>query len=255
SDEIASIENLGLRLQDVFLHTLNYLSTLTSRDGKVIDFEGEPILIGDIKDLVLREAARRDFEIPFDVIFVQGALTTVPHNRGEADETLLTGVPVVFDLVGRARHYGHHFEVTRTFCIGHTTERFEEIFKLVETAQEVAFNHLRPGRSAREVDEKVSEFFEEQGLATLRRSEDPTSGYIHYLGHGIGLELFEDPRLGPVQDPLELAPGMVMTLEPGIYLPEEGLGVRIGDVAVIGKDGTPRYLDNVPRVPLVSLSV
>ncbi|MFQ5654447.1 MAG: M24 family metallopeptidase [Planctomycetota bacterium] len=254
ADEIASIENVGRRLQDVFRHTVNYLGTLIRKQGLVCDIEGEPILVGDVKELVVREAARRRLEVPVDVILSQGALSSVPHNRGENDEVLIVGVPIVFDLIGRDREGGYHFEITRTFCLGEIPDRVEEIHRQVARAREIALEELRPGRSAADANAVVSELFEEAGYPTLRREPTTERGFVHYLGHGIGLAPIEEPYVGPLEEPMELTPGMVVTVEPGLYLPDEGIGVRIGDIAVIEKTGAACPLDSIPKEPLIPLS-
>lgn len=252
ADEIDRIANVGMRVEDVFRNTCNYLTTLISEGGRIFDIEGEPIAVGDIKDMVVREAGRRRFDVPVDVSFAQGPLSAIPNNRGESHETLLAGVPVIFDLVGRERR-GYHYEVTRTFCIGETNARFEEVYEIVTGSLAIAVDSLRPGRTAHQVNDAVSEHFEKNGLPTLRQGS-LERGFVHFLGHGIGLELYEEPRFGPVEEELELTAGMVVMLEPGIYLPEEGFGIRLGDVAVVQPDGPARVLSNVAKNPLLPLS-
>ena len=251
-DEIERIADVGLRVEDVIRTTFNYLTTLIGEGDTVFDFEGEAITVGDIKDMIVREAGRRKIDVPIDVTFAQGPLSAIPNNRGESREALRTGTPVVFDIAAQARR-GYHFELTRTFCIGETTPRFEEVFGLVNRALEISLENLRPGRSALAVNAAVSDFFEQEGFPTLRQGKTER-GFVHFLGHGIGLDLYEHPKIGPVEEELELQPGMVLAIEPGLYLPEESFGVRLGEVAVVEKSGPPRVLSRVDKKPLVRLS-
>jgi Xaa-Pro aminopeptidase len=106
---------------------------------------------------------------------------------------------------------------------------------------------VRPGASTRDLQSETCAFFEARGHGTIRQDPTATSGYVHSLGHGIGLDVHERPhfptfRSGP---DTRLEPGMVITIEPGLYYPERGLGVRIEDTVVVTETGA-RSLSTSP---------
>jgi Xaa-Pro aminopeptidase len=100
----------------------------------------------------------------------------------------------------------------------------------------------------------VLDFYEEKGYPTLRKDPRTNSGYVHSLGHGVGLDLHESPRLSDFSKSDEpLQPGYVFTVEPGLYFPDEGMGVRIEDVVAVRSDGTIENLTDVPKDLVIPL--
>jgi len=170
--------------------------------------------------------------VAFEVIVASGPHSALPHHR-PTDRPLREGEPIVIDL--GARYEGYCSDMTRTFCLGEPDETFRTIYDTVLSAQLVALATLRPGMTAGEADALAREVIQRAGYGER---------FGHALGHGIGLAVHEHPRLGPgSQDPLE--PGMVFTVEPGIYLPGWG-GVRIEDTVLLEGEGV-RPLNRVPK--------
>lgn len=131
--------------------------------------------------------------------------------------------------------WGYHAELERTMVIGRPTDEQRRFFDLMVGAQETALSHLRAGVRCSEVDRAVRRYFAEHELEPYWR---------HHSGHGIGLRYHEGPFLD-IGDQTELRPGMVLTVEPGIYVPELG-GFRHSDTVVITEDGHER-LTYYPR--------
>jgi Xaa-Pro aminopeptidase len=110
--------------------------------------------------------------------------------------------------------------------VGAATSRHREVYDVVLQAQKAALKAIRPGAICREVDSVARNLISDAGYG---------EAFGHGLGHGVGLEIHEAPTLGPRSDSV-LAEGMVVTVEPGVYLPGFG-GVRIEDLVVVTKDG------------------
>ena len=146
---------------------------------------------------------------------------------GEAELRVLftrRGAPLLIDFGTRMR--GYNSDLTRTFHFGKVTARYEGVYRTVLDAQRAALQAIRPGVRAGDVDRAARDVIAAAGYAAC---------FGHGLGHGIGLEVHEEPRLGPgVATKLEA--GMVFTVEPGIYLPGWG-GVRIEDMAAVTSTG------------------
>lgn len=156
----------------------------------------------------------------FATIVASGLRGALPHGLA-SEKQLEAGDMVTFDF--GAIYKGYHSDMTRTFILGRPTALQKERYELVLTAQEAAIEALAPGRSVREIDAIARNFLKKQGLDRY---------FGHGLGHSLGLEIHEDPRFSPLASETLLAPGMVMTVEPGVYLPEWG-GLRIEDTLAI----------------------
>ena len=121
---------------------------------------------------------------------------------------------------------GYCSDCTRTFATGDPGPEGSEVYELVREAQAAALDALRPGLSGRDADAVARKLIDEAGHGDR---------FGHGLGHGVGMEVHEAPRLAASSDD-ELRAGNVVTVEPGVYLPGK-LGVRIEDLVVLGEDG------------------
>ncbi|MEA4892755.1 MAG: aminopeptidase P family protein [Peptococcaceae bacterium] len=164
----------------------------------------------------------------FPTIVASGLRGALPH--GLAGEKLLRkGDMVTIDF--GAVYQGYHSDMTRTFILGKPKPLQKDRYLAVLAAQEAALAALAPGKALREIDAVARNYLKEIGLDRY---------FGHGLGHSLGLEIHEEPRFSPLAPQEFLAPGMVMTVEPGIYLPEWG-GLRIEDTCVI-TEKTCRFL-------------
>jgi Xaa-Pro aminopeptidase len=159
----------------------------------------------------------------FDIIVASGARSALPHGKASG-KILKAGDMVTMDF--GAVYNGYHSDITRTVVIGKFAAKQREIYNLVLSAQLAGVAAIAPGKSCREVDAVARKIIADAGYADY---------FGHGLGHGLGLAIHEEPRLSPVCD-ITLAPNMVVTVEPGVYLPEWG-GVRIEDTVVVTADG------------------
>jgi Xaa-Pro aminopeptidase len=159
----------------------------------------------------------------FPAIVAAGANGALPHARPR-DVEISSGELVVIDW--GARVDGYNSDCTRTVAAGAPDEPAASVYQLVLEAQLAGVNAVRPGAGGREVDSAARSVIDAAGYG---------SEFGHGLGHGVGLEVHEDPRLSQRSDDV-LAAGNAVTVEPGIYLPGR-LGVRIEDLVVVTDDG------------------
>jgi Xaa-Pro aminopeptidase len=177
--------------------------------------------------------ARGSSEPGFQSIIAAGAHGSLPHYRPgptklAANKTVLIDWGAVFK--------GYHSDMTRVVSLGKWPAKIREIYAIVLEAQEAAAAALAPGKSTAQIDGVARGIIERAGYG-------PRFG--HGLGHGLGLDGHEEPRLTHMLAPSTLAPGMVVTVEPGIYLPGVG-GVRIEDDYVVTPSGAKR-LNTLPK--------
>ncbi|TYT74246.1 aminopeptidase P family protein [Desulfobotulus mexicanus] len=169
----------------------------------------------------LRETGAEGLSFPS--IVACGVNAAKPHAH-PSDYLFTTHAPVLFDWGIKLK--GYCSDITRTFFLEKPDDRFMEIFEVVKTAQERATAAIREGVSTKEIDSLARDYIKEKGYGDF---------FGHGLGHGVGLAIHEAPRLSPMQD-IPLKSGMVVTVEPGIYLPEWG-GIRLENMVVVRKDG------------------
>jgi Xaa-Pro aminopeptidase len=113
---------------------------------------------------------------------------------------------------------------------------------------------LQPDTPTRRYEELVCDVFEAQGHNTIRQDNAKQEGYVHTLGHGVGLKLHEQPSFGLAQgNQSVLRPGAVFTLEPGLYYPEKGLGVRLEDTVYLDENGQFHSLTNFDKRLIIEM--
>lgn len=133
-----------------------------------------------------------------------------------------------------ARVDGYAADITRTYALGTPTKRQQQVHAAVESAHKEIISLLKPGLSVVDYQEKVDEIMKQRltDLGLLKKPEDYRKYFPHAISHGLGIDVHD-----PLGHPTEFKEGMVLTVEPGIYIPEEGIGVRIEDDILITKDG------------------
>lgn len=162
----------------------------------------------------------------FDIIVASGARSALPHGVASEKE-IQSGDFVTLDF--GAYYKGYASDITRTVAVGEPSEQLKEIYAIVLEAQMAAVDQIKPGMTGAEADAVARDIISSKGYG---------DAFGHSTGHGLGLEVHESPRLSVTSDkPLES--GMVVTVEPGIYLPGVG-GVRIEDDILLTDSGNER---------------
>jgi Xaa-Pro aminopeptidase len=138
--------------------------------------------------------------------------------------------------------------MTRTFAIGYATEELRKAYEDVKGAFEKVLSELEAGAPTKAYQDMVCQYFETRGHPTIGSKYPIEEGYIHSLGHGIGLEIHEDFGFPSLRDRGDvMVPGAVFTIEPGLYYPERGYGVRIEDTYYCTPDGQFESLTPFPK--------
>ena len=222
------------------------IRSVGERTEKVVDgvrkmlreADRHPLTLGDLKEFVSLEIARLGMVEDHDTILSQGRDAGIPHSRGDASAPVRPSVPLVLDIFPSDRATGYFFDLTRTFCVGPIPDELRRIHADVYAAFTTARDAMRAGTPASSYQALVCDFFESRGYATTRSSPTTLSGYVHSLGHGVGLDVHERPFFGLSEaNRDEVEAGDIVTIEPGLYFPEREIGVRIEDTFVVRDDG------------------
>lgn len=188
----------------------------------------EDELAGEIERLLEKNGGTG---VSFATIAGSGPNGAKPHHH-HSDRVIEAGDPVVLDFGTRVD--GYPSDQTRTVVFdGEPSERYQAVHEVVREAQQAAVDAVEPGVTAGAIDAAARDVIEDAGYGEQ---------FIHRTGHGVGLDVHEEPYIVGGSD-VELAPGMVFSVEPGVYLPGE-FGVRIEDLVVVTEDGCERLNDS-----------
>ncbi|ELY54614.1 peptidase M24 [Natronococcus amylolyticus DSM 10524] len=240
----AALEELRIRKDETELAALRRAGEIADRVSLEIRSRGEELvgtteaeLASEIDSLL---AAEGGGEPAFETIVAAGPNGARPHHH-PGDREIERGEPIVLDFgafvgsdleAGTARYPG---DQTRTIVVGEPPAEYERVHEAVREAQRAAVEAVEPGVEAGEIDRVARSVIDEAGYG---------DAFVHRTGHGVGLEVHEPPYITAGND-RELEPGMVFSVEPGIYLEGE-FGVRIEDLVAVTDGGCER-LNNSPR--------
>ncbi|WP_144511064.1 Xaa-Pro peptidase family protein [Bacillus sp. FJAT-22090] len=174
----------------------------------------------------------------FDTIVASGIRSALPHGVA-SDKVIEDGDFVTLDF--GAVYNGYISDTTRTVAVGQPSEQLKEIYQVVLDSQLLALEKVKPGMTGKEADAIARDYIASKGYG---------EAFGHSLGHGIGLEVHEGPGLSYRSD-IVLEPGMVITIEPGIYLPNIG-GVRIEDDALVTENGLEKLTHSTKELLILS---
>jgi len=177
-----------------------------------------------------------------DVIVSHGPQAAVGHDMGSG--AIAAGETLVVDLYPKDRESGCYADMTRTFVVGDVSDELREWHRLCLEALQTAIAAVRRGAGCKALHLEACDLFERHGYPTTRSKEPGRSladGFYHSLGHGVGLDVHEQPLLGLGTDETLVA-GDVITIEPGLYRAGFG-GVRLEDLILVTEDGAENLTD------------
>jgi Xaa-Pro aminopeptidase len=237
-EEIDRIREVGTRAARVVERMLELLRKCTVSSGK-LRLKHRVLTVGMVKSRINLLLAEQDLMAPEGTVFAVGPSSADPHQMGIASEPIRAGAPIVFDLFPVGTD-GYWFDLTRTYVVGKPLSKVKKMLDAVREVQTRVLDSMGEGTQASKMMSLACDLFERRQFKTiravLRGDKDATRvGFIHSLGHGVGLTIGERPQLSLFSDET-LRRGHVVTVEPGLYEPGLG-GVRIEDTIVITKRG------------------
>lgn len=229
-DEIAAISNASRHTEDALRMAFGLLAEAIVKDGLLHGPEG-PLTSEYLRQRIHVYLLERDC-IAQHTIIAGGVQGCDPHNGGSGP--LRAGEPIIFDLFPKSTKTGYYADITRTVAKGPVSDTFRRLYDTVLEGQEAALSRVRAGADGRDIHGEVERLLESRGYETGAKN-GRMQGFFHGTGHGFGLEIHEPPRISKVSQ--VLVAGHVVTVEPGLYYPDLGGGVRIEDNVVVTESG------------------
>jgi Xaa-Pro aminopeptidase len=233
-EEVARIKRVGEKTMLVVGNTAEFLQSHRASNGVLVKSDGSPLTVADVKREIRRWLLEENIEDPEGVIFSIGRDAGVAHSSGEGADHISLGKTIVYDIFPREPGGGYFFDFTRTWCVGHAPANVEKAYVDVLDTFDTLMSEMKLGDLCRGHEARACDLLEARGHPTHRSHPKSPQGYYHSLGHGIGLNVHERPFFGIFEGNNDtLAPNSVVTVEPGVYYPDEpdggGFGIRIED--------------------------
>ena len=245
SQEVEHIRKMGKITTEVVDRVRRFLQEQNIANGHLVFTDGSPITIKDIKSRIRLWLAELGADNPEDTIFAIGRDGSIPHSSGNPDDVVALGKPIVFDIFPCEAGGGYFYDFTRTWCLGHASDEVGLLHQQVLDVHHRIIDELQAGQPFKVFQERTCQLFAEYGH----------EGFTHSVGHGLGLSIHEKPFSGNTAAPDDLLiPGVVFTIEPGLYYPEKGMGVRIEDTIYLNENGQFEILADYPYDLIIPLN-
>jgi Xaa-Pro aminopeptidase len=246
--EVERIRRVGQITIEVVRLTAEYLTSREVREDEVLlNEQGEPLKLGEVKSKIRLWVAERGAELPEGFIFSIGRDAGVPHSVGNPEDLMRLGQTIVYDIYPAEAGGGYFYDFTRTWSLGYASEEAIELYGQVKGLFDKVMQEFDLNVPFREYQRMTCEYFESKGHKSQLNTQAPVDGYVHSLGHGVGLNIHERPFSGLMAgDDQRLVGGVVVTSEPGLYYPDKGMGFRIEDTLWVRPDGRIEILAEYP---------
>jgi len=256
--EVARIREVGRRTAEVVRQTVAFLQGHAVGADETLRHAtaNRELTVGDAHAHIHQLIIQQGLDDAEGFIFAAGRDAAVPHNHGTLDMPLRLGETIIFDIYPREIGGGYFFDMTRTFCLGYAPEAVTRLYRDVADCVAHLRAALKTGEETRSYQRMACTFFESRGHPTIGSNPATLEGYVHGLGHGVGLDIHEAPSFFDYAgNTARLTPGYVFTLEPGLYYPEPGMGCRIEDTLWLNDDGVVYNLTDYPYDLVVPMSL
>jgi Xaa-Pro aminopeptidase len=238
-DEVERIRKMGQITTEVVGLVKDYLTGHAVDENEVLlRTDGKPLTISDVKAKINLWLAERGAENPEATIFAIGRDTGFPHSVGTPSNVIRLGKTIIFDIFPCEAGGGYFYDFTRTWCLGYAPEAEQKLYDDVREIYEKLMDEMEVNMPFGELQRITCELFEAQGHPTTRSNEATQEGYVHSVGHGLGVNVHERPWARMEMKDNLLQRGTVFTIEPGLYYPDRGMGVRIENTYYARPDGT-----------------
>jgi Xaa-Pro aminopeptidase len=246
-DEVERIRSMGQITTEVVARVADFLTSQKVENNYLINREGKPLTIVMVKSQINLWLSELGAENPEETIFSIGRDAGIPHSTGNPNDLIELGKPIVFDIFPCEKGGGYFYDFTRTWCLDYAPEGVKILYDQVLSVYHQVTSSLETNKDYKFYQEKTCQLFSALGHVTIKDKPDSTEGYVHSIGHGLGLDVHENPFSGiTASEGDTLKPGVVFTIEPGLYYPSKAMGVRIEDTIYLEPRGKFEILSDYP---------
>ena len=221
--------------EEVTADAIELIANSDVGNNKTLLSDGTPLTVGRIKSFFGHRLLENGCIPEEDIIIACGPKSSDPHYMGAPEDKLKADQPIVLDIYPRNIQKRYWTDMTRTIVKGKASNKIKDMFYAVSEAKNASLDAIKAGALGNEVYDVCCDVLEKSGYETTRNGTKISRGMIHGLGHGVGLQIHENPRMNEFsKSPLKEK--VVVTVEPGLYDPQIG-GVRLEDIIEVTKKG------------------
>ena len=233
--EVEAIKAVQAVNEKVVSEAIELIANSEVGSNKTLLSNGEPLTVGKVKSFFGHKLLENGCLPEEDIIVACGPKSSGPHYVGEPEDRLKADQPIILDIYPRSIQKRYWTDMTRTVVKGKASNELQKMFDAVAQAKDASLDAIHAGAFGSEVYDLACFVLEKSGYETTRGGKKVTCGMTHSLGHGVGLQIHENPRIGEFST-FPLKEHSVVTIEPGLYDSKIG-GVRLEDIIELTKSG------------------
>ena len=234
-DEIEDIKAVQAVNEKVTSEAIELIANSDVGSNKTLHYKGEPLTVGRVKSFFGSKLLENGCLPEDDIIVTCGTKSSDPHYVGEPEDKLKADHPIILDIYPRSIQKRYWTDMTRTVVKGKAPDKVKKMFDTVFEAKNASLDAIQAGALGSKVYGVCCDVLEKAGYETTRGGKKITKGMTHSLGHGVGLQIHESPRISELYTS-PLKEHNIVTVEPGLYDPQIG-GVRLEDIIEVTKSG------------------
>ncbi len=233
--EVEEIRAVQAVVEEVTSEAIEIIANSDVGSNGTLNFNGETLTVGKIKSFFGSKLLENGILPEEDIIVACGTKSSDPHYAGEPEDKLKANQPIILDIYPRSIQKRYWSDMTRTVVKGRASPKLKQMFETVFEARNASLDAIQAGALGSHVYDVCCDILEKAGYETTRGGKKVTKGMPHSLGHGVGLQIHESPRINELSTS-PLREHNVVTVEPGLYDPHVG-GVRLEDIIEVTKSG------------------
>ncbi|MDD5417488.1 MAG: Xaa-Pro peptidase family protein [Candidatus Nanoarchaeia archaeon] len=229
-EEISFMKDTAKRTSKVMQKTIDYFKD-SKTDSNFVYKNNEKVTVGDVKKYIKINMVIEGLENTDDMIVASGPKSSNMHYKGDDCVPIKSHSPIVIDLYPRCHESLYFTDMTRTIVIGNVDKEVRKVYSDVINTYDYVADKILEDVQIKDVFDGACSFFESKGHMTYRKDEKTKEGFIHQLGHGVGLDIHENPSIGMFNNET-FKNNMIFAVEPGLYFPNR-YGIRVEDTLLI----------------------
>lgn len=235
SQEMEEIKDVQAVNEKVTSEAIELIADSDVGNNGTLTVKGDPLTVGKLKAFFGCKLLESSCLPEDDIIVACGTKSSDPHYVGDPEDKLKADQPIILDVYPRSIQKRYWTDMTRTIVKGKAPDKVKKMFDAVFEAKNASFDAIQAGALGSDVYNVCCDVLEKAGYETMRGGKRVTKGMMHSLGHGVGLQIHESPRINEFST-FPLKERNVVTVEPGVYDPLIG-GVRLEDIIEVTKSG------------------